>query len=234
MKQLLTLISLFISFSAFSQEENCPSAAKKYLDKNPDVKRSGMDAWSHYTTYGKKEGRNWPKCDESSSVEVFSDEKVNEVTVKSNSINTNGCIGRFYANVNTNAIPINLELDFRKYDSLSQSINRFYNFKKYEGTNINVNYITAQSVNYYKRKKIYCFKTGSWIKHKEKLIKLGFDEARLNDRYKWCKLYFAYDAKEGRYNELPYYELNALYIQKLGLNQYDRQYYNCSFLKKKI
>jgi hypothetical protein len=34
--------------------------AQAYLDANPDVAASGMDAWTHYNTYGKKEGRNWP------------------------------------------------------------------------------------------------------------------------------------------------------------------------------
>ena len=34
--------------------------AQAYLNENPDVAASGMDAWTHYNTYGKKEGRKWP------------------------------------------------------------------------------------------------------------------------------------------------------------------------------
>jgi hypothetical protein len=51
-----------------TQEKNCDQAKKKYLDQNPDVAKNGMDAWVHYTSYGKKEGRKWPNCsDESNS-----------------------------------------------------------------------------------------------------------------------------------------------------------------------
>jgi hypothetical protein len=42
--------------------ENCESARKEYLDKNPDVKNAGMDPWTHYNYYGKNEGRVWPAC----------------------------------------------------------------------------------------------------------------------------------------------------------------------------
>ncbi|MEN9738168.1 MAG: hypothetical protein RLZZ318_201 [Bacteroidota bacterium] len=228
MKHITTLILLMLAIPAFSQEVNCPSAKEKYLEKNPDVKKAGMDAWSHYNSFGKREGRLWPKCDD------LTNEKTGEVTVKSNLINTNGCIGKITANINTNSNLENLELDFKRYDSLKRIINRFENFGKFEGININVNYITAQSVWFYQRKKLYCFKIGSWLKHKDKLIKMGFDEARLNERYKWCKLYFSYDEKTDRYNELPYYELNQLKIQNLGMNQFAREYYNCALLKKKF
>ncbi len=47
---------------AFSQEQNCEEAKKKYLIENPDVAKAGMDAWAHYTYHGKKEGRKWPNC----------------------------------------------------------------------------------------------------------------------------------------------------------------------------
>jgi hypothetical protein len=42
--------------------ENCESARKEYLDKNPDVKNVGMDPWTHYNYHGKNEGRVWPEC----------------------------------------------------------------------------------------------------------------------------------------------------------------------------
>jgi hypothetical protein len=50
-----------------TQEKNCDQAKKKYLEQNPDVAKNGMDAWAHYTSYGKKEGRKWPNCSEESN-----------------------------------------------------------------------------------------------------------------------------------------------------------------------
>lgn len=41
---------------------NCESARKEYLEMNPDVKKVGMDPWTHYTFHGKSEGRIWPPC----------------------------------------------------------------------------------------------------------------------------------------------------------------------------
>jgi len=43
---------------------NCESARKTYLEKYPDVKSNGADPWTHYTMYGKNEGRIWPQCSE--------------------------------------------------------------------------------------------------------------------------------------------------------------------------
>lgn len=45
-----------------SIEENCDGARAQYLSSNPDVKKAGLDPWSHYQNYGKKEGRVWPSC----------------------------------------------------------------------------------------------------------------------------------------------------------------------------
>lgn len=42
------------------QNMSSQDQAQAYLDANPDVAASGMDAWTHYNTYGKKEGRKWP------------------------------------------------------------------------------------------------------------------------------------------------------------------------------
>ena len=47
-----------------SEDINCELARKKYLEQNPDVAKAGMDAWNHYTSYGKREGRKWPACSE--------------------------------------------------------------------------------------------------------------------------------------------------------------------------
>lgn len=47
-----------------SPQQNMSSAdqAQAYLNANPDVAASGMDAWTHYNTYGKNEGRTWPSA----------------------------------------------------------------------------------------------------------------------------------------------------------------------------
>lgn len=44
------------------REENCEIAKRKYLEQNPDVARAELDAWAHYSSYGRNEGRNWPSC----------------------------------------------------------------------------------------------------------------------------------------------------------------------------
>jgi len=65
MKILITSLTIFtlIFFSNLSYSQiNCESARKKYLELNPDVAKAKIDPWSHYTFYGKKEGRVWPNC----------------------------------------------------------------------------------------------------------------------------------------------------------------------------
>ena len=52
----------FVNKSNNPAEENCEFARSEYLVKNPDVKKAGLDPWSHYQNYGKKEGRKWPAC----------------------------------------------------------------------------------------------------------------------------------------------------------------------------
>ncbi len=59
---LVILFTCIFNKSAFSQEQNCEEAKKKYLIENPDVAKANLDAWFHYTYYGKKEGRKWPDC----------------------------------------------------------------------------------------------------------------------------------------------------------------------------
>jgi hypothetical protein len=53
-----------VSNNKMQEEQNCDQAKRKYLEQNPDVTKAGMDAWSHYTIFGKKEGRKWPSCSE--------------------------------------------------------------------------------------------------------------------------------------------------------------------------
>jgi hypothetical protein len=71
---ILILTFLLFSFNSNAQSEamNCEVARKKYLELNPDVAKVGMDAWSHYSNYGKKEGRIWPPCSVSSGLFVNS------------------------------------------------------------------------------------------------------------------------------------------------------------------
>lgn len=80
MKIKLILIAIIIAtFSSIkAQEINCEQARKKYLEKNIDVANAGVDAWIHYTTYGKKEGRNWPSCE----VDVIKNSANNSISKK--------------------------------------------------------------------------------------------------------------------------------------------------------
>lgn len=47
-------------------QPTCAEAKVKYLDNNPDVKATKLDAWAHYKSSGEREGRLWPgmKCDD--------------------------------------------------------------------------------------------------------------------------------------------------------------------------
>ena len=77
----LAFVFFFIScaFNLFSQiqtseikyiEENCAAARNLYFDDNPDVKKNGVSAWSHYENFGKGEGRKWPRCLTSHSTDL--------------------------------------------------------------------------------------------------------------------------------------------------------------------
>ena len=48
-----------------SYPTTCDEAKAMYYIHSPDVKAAGMDAWTHYTVFGKNEGRPWygPTCD---------------------------------------------------------------------------------------------------------------------------------------------------------------------------
>jgi len=64
---------------------NCELARKKYLEKYPDVKANGADPWTHYTLYGKNEGRIWPTCsEEKNNVEVRSTNSESKTKVDGN------------------------------------------------------------------------------------------------------------------------------------------------------
>jgi hypothetical protein len=61
---ILSFLFLFSTLT-YSQnsEQDCDAARQKYLQQNPDVARAGINAWTHYTSLGKNEGRKWPNCD---------------------------------------------------------------------------------------------------------------------------------------------------------------------------
>lgn len=63
---LILLVIILLSTLTYSQstEQDCENARKIYLQQNPDVAKAGMNAWSHYISYGKREGRIWPTCSE--------------------------------------------------------------------------------------------------------------------------------------------------------------------------
>lgn len=234
----LILIVFFISGLPLSgQTTDCESARKDYLNKNPDVAKAGMDPWDHYNRFGINEGRKWPKCktdNPTSAIEENNNTDVSEIkgNVKIAQLNTDGSfLSQGKAPFNVVEKCAYLKQKFSTYDSLRSIVNKFKGYTLFENKNINVNEVTSQSVGYYKNKKILFFRAGEWDKHIDKLINMGFDPLRLHSSYKLCKLYFAYDSKENKYMELPYYELNELFVQKLNLNQYNRQYYNCNYLK---
>lgn len=68
-KRFILSVLLFLSILTYSQnsEQDCENARKIYLQQNPDVAKAGMNAWSHYISFGKREGRKWPECKHESS-----------------------------------------------------------------------------------------------------------------------------------------------------------------------
>ena len=76
--KFLLIVILFFSIFAYSQtsEQDCETARKQYLLQNPDVAKAGMNAWSHYISYGKREGRKWPACNNDSSDSSSNEEKI--------------------------------------------------------------------------------------------------------------------------------------------------------------
>lgn len=80
-KRFILSVLLLLSILTHSQnsEQDCESARQKYLQQNPDVARAGMNAWTHYTTFGKKEGRKWPKCDNSEAQNELYNESDNNI-----------------------------------------------------------------------------------------------------------------------------------------------------------
>lgn len=80
----LIAITTFGCYSTFSaQEQNCEFSRKEYLTQNPDVAKANMDPWTHFTVFGKKEGRKWAKCDGDNNSNLMVDNS-NSNLVKSN------------------------------------------------------------------------------------------------------------------------------------------------------
>jgi hypothetical protein len=67
MKTIFACLIFIINVAVYAQLENCESARIEYLNKNPDVKKAGIDPWTHYKYYGKNEGRVWPNCNQKSA-----------------------------------------------------------------------------------------------------------------------------------------------------------------------
>jgi len=64
---LFSMLFLFVFGFSQNSEQNCELAQKIYLQQNPDVAKANINAWEHYTIWGKKEGRKWPACNNESS-----------------------------------------------------------------------------------------------------------------------------------------------------------------------
>jgi hypothetical protein len=67
MKTIFVCLIFVINVAIYAQLENCESARIEYLNKNLDVKKAGIDPWTHYNYYGKNEGRVWPNCNQKST-----------------------------------------------------------------------------------------------------------------------------------------------------------------------
>jgi hypothetical protein len=80
-KRLILTVLLFFSILIYAQnsEQDCEASRQKYLQQNPDVARTGVNAWTHYTTIGKNEGRKWPNCDNLEAQELFYNETDNSI-----------------------------------------------------------------------------------------------------------------------------------------------------------
>ncbi len=81
------MVIILFSTSTYAQstEQDCENARKIYLQQNPDVAKAGMNAWSHYISYGKREGRKWPNCENT----VKDNTKIDNKTETTSSINKN-------------------------------------------------------------------------------------------------------------------------------------------------
>ena len=96
---------LSLSAQAQNIEQNCNESRKRYLEDNPDVAGAGMDPWSHYSIYGKREGRKWHNCNES----------ISNSTISNNNLQVNSKIKfqkfddflNFFKNVNSSNVEFN-------------------------------------------------------------------------------------------------------------------------------
>ena len=107
-KKILLVICFYIlslSTQAQNVEQNCNESRKRYLEDNPDVAKAGMDPWSHYSIYGKREGRKWFSCNES----------ISKPTTSNNNLQANSKIKfekfedflNFYKSVNSSNVEFN-------------------------------------------------------------------------------------------------------------------------------
>lgn len=90
------ILSIFLNIFGISHAQinqqimlskDCLGAKNKYLQVNPDVAKAGMDAWTHFSTFGLKEGRSWYDCNGASisngSNESFSSQPASTSTTNS-------------------------------------------------------------------------------------------------------------------------------------------------------
>lgn len=232
---ILYLIILFPSFSN-AQPTNCESARSEYLKINPDVARAGMDPWSHYQTFGKNEGRKWPNCKSTESISLnekttLSTNENLKYDYKVSNLNTNGSFLTIGGESDLKEKIKILNVELRKYDSLNSLVTKYRNYYIYKGNKININDDDVAAVEFYQDKKLFYLKPHEWYKFKDKLIKMGFDPNRLSERD--CKLYFAFNEKENKYMEVPYFELQELYGRfSFRSNDYNRNHKNCVLKKR--
>jgi hypothetical protein len=216
MKYILFILLVITNVNLIGQE-NCKSARAKYLELNPDVEKANVDPWRHYNTFGKREGRIWPNC---TNVE-------NSISVSNTKTELN-TLQSFYQYKGEKSMDKNKETelknDFNKFDSLSNIEKKYKAYNYYEGVRIDVTEKTAYTFLELKGMKLFCFEPGSWMIHKEKLEKFGFNGSKLENSHNLCRLYFAYNPKTEKYHHILFFNLDELYAQKLHLNQFNYYY----------
>jgi hypothetical protein len=81
---LILIVIILLSNLTYSQstEQDCKNARKIYLQQNSDVAKAGMNAWSHYISYGKIEGRKWPACNNISNESSSNEGKIKFCKIK--------------------------------------------------------------------------------------------------------------------------------------------------------
>jgi len=151
MKTIFACLIFIINVATYAQLENCELARKEYLNKNPDVKKAGIDPWLHYNNYGKKEGRVWISCEDNSKTTKKSDNLYYDDSIKK--------------------IENSIQVLNNKIAVLNDSLNSYYTFA---GKKIGIALETIETYNSFKSCEVYKIERGYYDKHqKDGRFKIG-------------------------------------------------------------